>query len=183
MKKLLLFILPVFIIFTIAFLWFAPAKSFADVNPQGSCTVDPNCTITNNCNSGMTATKLPDQNGKCFSQGQCICTCPSFLPGVQGVSTGLGCIPYQPQELVSWVLWFLARVITGISLLLLLYGGIRYVLASGNPEGVEEAKSVITAGVTGLLLTIFSVLILRVIGIDVLGLPGFSWTGGGLVTP
>lgn len=53
-------------------------------------------------------------------------------------------------------------------------------MSSGNPEGIEEAKGVITAAISGLLLTLFSVLILRVIGIEILGLPQFSPSGGDL---
>ncbi len=59
-------------------------------------------------------------------------------------------------------------------------------MAGGEQPGVEEAKGIITAAISGLLLIIFSVLILKVIGVDILGIPAITVinnSGGGFNVP
>lgn len=65
----------------------------------------------------------------------------------------------------------------GIAMLLILISGFQRITSAGNPEKLHEAKELMTAAISGLLLIIFSVYILKFIGVDVFGtLPGF---GGG----
>jgi len=59
---------------------------------------------------------------------------------------------------------------SGIAFLLALWGGITIVLAGGNPEKINEGKEVITSAVSGLLFILFSVFLLRFIGVDILGI-------------
>jgi hypothetical protein len=59
----------------------------------------------------------------------------------------------------------------GVSFVVLIYGGIRLVSSQGDPKALQEARGIITAAIAGLLFAIFSVFLLRVIGISVLGLP------------
>lgn len=97
---------------------------------------------------------------------------PAF--GSKGINTALGCIPTKLESIVPWLLRALAGVAGGIALLLLFYGGLTYIMAGGEKTGVEEAKGIITAAVSGLLLIIFSILILRIIGINILGIPAIT---------
>lgn len=104
----------------------------------------------------------------------------------QGIQTGLGCVPTTIGGIFPWLLKLLVLVAGGIALLIIMYGGIMFITAGGDSKAIDEARSVITAGVSGLLLIVFSVLIFRVIGIDILGIPILSTTGapsGGINVP
>lgn len=63
----------------------------------------------------------------------------------------------------------------GVAFLLILYSGFQTMISAGNPEKLHEAKELMTAAISGLLLIIFSVFLLQIIGVNVFGtLPGFS---------
>lgn len=104
--------------------------------------------------------------------------------GANGINTALGCVPTKLEGVIPWLLRAIAGVAGGIALLLLFYGGLVYIMAGGEKTGVEEAKGIITAAISGLLLVIFSVLILRIIGINILGIPAIgNLPGGGINVP
>jgi hypothetical protein len=46
--------------------------------------------------------------------------------------------------------------------------------SQGDPEKVKEARESITAAVAGLLVIIFSIVLLQLITVDILHLPGFK---------
>jgi len=63
----------------------------------------------------------------------------------------------------------------GIAFLMILYGGFTIMMSAGNPEKLNSGKEIITSAISGLLLIVFSAVILRIIGIDILGgFPGFG---------
>ena len=76
-----------------------------------------------------------------------------FLRSLIGVGTGIG---------------------GGIAMLLILFSGFQRITSAGNPEKLHEAKELMTAAISGLLLIIFSVFLLRLIGVDILQIPGFG---------
>ena len=47
--------------------------------------------------------------------------------------------------------------------------------SAGNPEQLNAGRELVSAAVTGLLLVIFSLFLLRFIGVNVIGIPG--WAG------
>jgi hypothetical protein len=59
----------------------------------------------------------------------------------------------------------------GVAFLMMIYGSFRLVFSNGDPEAVQQGRQVIVAAVTGLIVVIFSVFILRLMGISILGLP------------
>ena len=61
-----------------------------------------------------------------------------------------------------------------VAFLLIVFGGFQIILSAGNPEKIKAGKEMITSAIAGLLLIIFSVFILRLIGYDILGIPGFG---------
>jgi hypothetical protein len=89
-----------------------------------------------------------------------------------GIWTGLGCVSFNPTGLVSNLLSIGIGLAGGFALLLLLYGSFLLATSAGNPDQVQKAQDVIGSAVTGLLFIVFSVVILRIIGVDILGIPG-----------
>lgn len=60
----------------------------------------------------------------------------------------------------------------GVALLLIIIGGLMFSLSRGDQEKVQKAKDMITSAIAGLMLIIFATLILKIIGVDIFGLPG-----------
>ncbi len=94
------------------------------------------------------------------------------IPGQ--VWTALGCLKTDLSGFVSTFFQVGLGVAGGIVLLLLVYGGFLFLTSAGNQETVQQAKEIITSAITGLILIIFAVLILRVILSDILKIPGFG---------
>ncbi|MFA5024746.1 MAG: hypothetical protein WC523_07410 [Patescibacteria group bacterium] len=61
-----------------------------------------------------------------------------------------------------------------VAFILIIAGAFQIILSAGSPDRVKAGKEMITSAIAGLLLIIFSVFILRLIGYDILQIPGFS---------
>lgn len=101
------------------------------------------------------------------------CDPQTGLAGTGGVPTAIGCVPTDITELITR----LFRVILGFSgaaaLLLMIAGAFRMITSAGNAESLKKGQEQFRDAIIGLLFTIFSVLLLKVIGVDILGLGGF----------
>ncbi len=97
-----------------------------------------------------------------------------FCPGTQNISTALGCIPTDPQAFANRFFPWAIGIAGGVAFLLVILGAFQYITASGNPEQMQKAQETIVSALTGLVVIIFSVVILRIIGVDILGLPGLQ---------
>ena len=87
--------------------------------------------------------------------------------------TAVGCIETNPSKFIGQILGIGIGIGGGIAFLLILFGGFQILMSAGNPEKLNAGKELITSAVTGLLIIIFSIFILRVIGVNIFGLPGF----------
>ena len=85
--------------------------------------------------------------------------------------TGIGCIPNDPAGFVNVVLSVAIGLAGGVAFLLLVYGGFRMVFSQGSPDAIQDAREIITSAIFGLIIVVFSVFILRLVGISILGLP------------
>ena len=104
-------------------------------------------------------------------------SCRTCLNEDKGVYTAIGCIPIGNMGgLIVAVLGFSAGIGGGITFLLIVYGGFIIMTSAGNPEKTQEGREIITNAIAGLLLIIFSAVILRIIGVDILKIPGFGGT-------
>lgn len=98
--------------------------------------------------------------------------CQSCFDG-GGAWTAIGCLGGEsPNDFVASLLKIGTGVGGGIAFLLILFSGFQRIMSAGNPEKLHEAKELMTAAISGLLLIIFSVFLLRLIGVDILQLPG-----------
>ena len=117
----------------------------------------------------------PDYWDKCIK-----CVTPKtddFPEGVYpngGAYTALGCIDVSPQGFISWLLQRIIGIAGGIAFLLILYGGFQILTSTGDPEKLTSGKDIVVSAIAGLLMIIFSVLLLRIIGVDILQIPGFG---------
>ena len=93
---------------------------------------------------------------------------------VPGIKTAIGCIPYDPGNLVKWLLGFGLSLAGGIAFLLMTWGACLYITSQGNPDQLQKAKETIVSAIAGLLFIIFAVFLLRLIGVDILKIPGFQ---------
>lgn len=60
----------------------------------------------------------------------------------------------------------------GIALVLIAVAGFNIMTAAGDPQKLNGGRELLTAAVSGLVLIIFSVFILRLIGVQILQIPG-----------
>jgi hypothetical protein len=88
--------------------------------------------------------------------------------------TAVGCITPTASGLISKFLPFSIGIAGGIALLLILFGALQMMMSAGNPERLNAGKELVSAAVTGLVFIIFSVFILRLVGVDILKIPGFG---------
>ena len=89
--------------------------------------------------------------------------------------TALGCITTSsPQEFIAWLLKSVIGIAGGIAFLLMLWGGFQIITSTGDPEKLNKGKEILTSAIIGLVVIIFSVFLLKLIGVDILQLPGFE---------
>jgi hypothetical protein len=102
------------------------------------------------------------------------------------VMTAVGTISTDPASFITSVFTIVLGLAGGIALILIILAGYRYMTSQGNPEAVKAANEQLTAAIVGLLFIIFSFVILRTIGVDILKIPSFpifSSGSGSSTTP
>lgn len=164
MKKLFLIVSTIFFI---SFLF--PIDSYAACSKLGeACHASALCCSPNTC----------DLTGHCIGGG----TTPSsdlWCPGFENIklNTAIGCIPVlsTKEAFLSFVLKWAVGIGGGIAFLLIVYAGFMIMTSAGNPERLKAGQELLTSAISGLILLIFSVVILKIIGVDILGLDSFGF--------
>jgi len=83
-----------------------------------------------------------------------------------GIYTALGCIDPTPTGIITGLIRIALGVMGGVALLQMIWVGILY--QQGNTEKIKGARTQLIATLTGVAVIVFSVLILRIIGVNVL---------------
>lgn len=96
--------------------------------------------------------------------------------GHGGMWTAIGCLPVGGLEvfLKDYLFVFGIGIAGGIAFLYFLYGTFLFLTSAGNAETVAQAKEIIVSALSGLLFIIFSILLLKIVGGDILRIPGFG---------
>lgn len=101
--------------------------------------------------------------------------------GGTGIKTAIGCIggvlsDKGPEEFLGNILKWAVGVGGGVAFLLILYASFMVMSSAGDPERLKAGQELLTSAISGLILLIFSIFILKFIGLDILGLGqlGFS---------
>ena len=89
--------------------------------------------------------------------------------------TAIGCIQPNIAIFIRQQLFGIGLGIAGtFALGCIMYAGFLLQTSTGDPEKVKKAQELMTSCITGLIIIIFSIVILRIIGVDILRLPGLS---------
>ena len=108
---------------------------------------------------------------KCFNSKE---TGGKYIYEDGGAWTAVGCVPTDPTELIKWAFPYLLGFGGLAAFLLIVFAGIQIMTSSGNPEKLKAGKELITSAVMGLIFIILSLFLLRVIGVDILHIPGLE---------
>lgn len=101
--------------------------------------------------------------------------CNSCHADQQHIWTAIGCLPTDFTSLIgNYIFSTGLKIAGGIAFLYFIYGTFVILTSAGNAEQLEEAKQIIISSLSGLLLIIFSIFLLKIIGVDILGLPDFK---------
>jgi hypothetical protein len=160
---------------------------------------DPNC--ASNCNTQCVfGNNLPGFTCKVESGPRatqtCACYPPSSQPGSGGTYnicqndksgqcqscvdahnawTAIGCITTSdPQAFVTWLLGAAIGLAGGLAILLIIFGGFLIILSTGDPQRLQTGKEILGSAIIGLIVIIFAVFLLRIIGVEILKIPGFE---------
>ncbi len=90
------------------------------------------------------------------------------------VDSAIGLLATLPAGFIGSLFAFILSFAGGVGVLLIMYAGYIFITSRDNKEQVQKARQIIVAVIIGLLVTIFSLVIFEVIGIDVLGIPNFT---------
>jgi hypothetical protein len=139
-------------------------------NAGQACCAGNVCNSGISCVSGSCGTAVIPANQKPATDVLCEGT---------GINTAIGCLDVlgsQEQFLGDLLRWGIG-IGGGIAFLLILYAGFMIMSSSGNPDRLKAGQELLTSAISGLILLIFSVFILKFIGIDILKLDQFGFGG------
>ncbi len=92
----------------------------------------------------------------------------------KAIWTGFGCFRTDVGGFIQDFIRIIVGAAGGIALMCIIYSAYLIQFSRGNPERLKKAREYLTSCIMGLLLIIFAVLILKIIGVDILRIPGFS---------
>lgn len=99
-----------------------------------------------------------------------LCDPVGGTPGT-GVDTAIGCLATgEPYVLIGQLLGWGTIVGGGVAFLMVIFAGLQIATASGDPKRIKAAQELMTSAIAGLMLIIFSIVLLNLIGIKVLNL-------------
>jgi hypothetical protein len=176
-------------IFAFLILFSASVKSYAacapDTSGVGQC---PRSLV--HCSLSDGSVQCCDQAGGGCSQlpGSVQQTAPpsgvTSGPGSErcsdGINTAIGCIPVLASDngvtFMGWLLRWAVGLGSGVAFILILYGGFLVMTSQGNPERVKAGQELITSAVSGIILLVLSIFLLKFIGVDILGLNAWGFS-------
>lgn len=146
-----------------------------------NCTIDmckkPGCADCWKCQPTYTPIPpMPNLKPLCDNiNPQFRTNCNACINKGNHIWTAVGCVPIDPSVfLKSYILTYGIGIAGGCAFLYFLYGSFLLLTSAGNAEQVGEGRQILTSAISGILLVIFSVLFLRIVGVDLLRIPGFG---------
>src|SRR3989344_1878504 len=165
--------------------------TLVDPNNYGACPYPGTPQGLSSCNTGCSQpinnfrcdnnSCVADPNGPYTSSTECEAQCA--LGGGGGASTNvalcddshidtaIGCIPFDSESnFIGFILSWAIGIGGGVAFIMMLFAGFQIMTSAGNPDRLRAGQELLTSAIAGLILLVFSVFILRVIGIDILGI-------------
>lgn len=132
---------------------------------------DPNCNcIASSSSSLVSLVKYCNNIVSAKEKTSCI----NCVTKEGGIWSGIGCVQANVKDFMQKTLLGWGVGLAGMfALLCIIYSSILMQTSQGNPERLKKAQELLTSCIMGLMLIIFSVFILRLIGVDILKIPGF----------
>ncbi len=97
-------------------------------------------------------------------------TTSPLCPGDSAINTAIGCIPFKSETgMASFFLKWGMGIGGGIATVLIVVASFMISTSQGDPTRLKAGKELVTSAVSGLVLLVFSAFILRLIGVDILG--------------
>lgn len=162
--------------------YYGPSGCTCDCVPSvGYC-----CNSNSDCSGGKVCLNVP---GGCTTQGyfgECITPPPTTpVPPAGAVeqwcdpstkkllNSAIGCIPIKADEntLMGWILQWAIGIGGGVAFLLIIYAGFMIMTSQGSPDRLQAGKELLTSALAGIILLIFSIFLLKLIGVEILKLP------------
>lgn len=140
-----------------------PCEDITDCGANSECVemasgkfCSPNAVTRQGTDACYNADNTLDENGQacinCYENG--------------GLWVAIGCVDPTPLGIITGLIRIAFGVMGGVALLQLIQAGVMY--QKGDQAGIEKAKGQVIATLSGIALLVFSVLALRIIGINVL---------------
>jgi len=87
------------------------------------------------------------------------------------LNTAIGCINFNDINALTrfFLQWFIG-IGGGVALVLIVLASYKIMTSQGDPRRLQGGQELFTSALAGLILLVFSVFLLRVLGVDVLGL-------------
>lgn len=130
------------------------------------------CPLTHTASCG--AVILPNENSArqvcCESAEACLRNLQILCANGE-IGTAIGCIP--TNRIIDQIAFFLkwaVGIAGGLAILLFLYSGYLMKTSTGDPKRLNGGKELFFSALSGLILLVLSVFILRIIGVNVLGI-------------
>lgn len=139
---------------------------------DGKCNGPEDCfsgicnTSTGECGKGVTTISCNIANSRENSKGEI--TKASYI-----CQTAIGPISADAEGFSRSILRLVMGIAGGILVLLIIINGYKLMTSQGDPEKLKDARDGIIAAIAGILLIIFSLSILQLITVDIIGIPGF----------
>ncbi len=166
------------------------ANETCQYNSRGACESDPSCDpagtsfnkVYNTSTSSCNCVQVSGTSGKYASIASCLaaaCTAPPASPTLstcgsennEGIPTAIGCVPITSiTKLAGFFLNWGLGIAGGVAFLMILFSGFLIMTSAGDPKRLQTGQELMTSAVSGVILLIFSIFVLRLIGVNILGL-------------
>lgn len=105
-----------------------------------------------------------------LAQGAMQGDCPE-----EHINTAVGCIPIgSTTGMAEFMLRWGIGIASGVFFILTIYAGFILMTSTGDPKRIQAGRELMTSAIGGMIFLVFSVFILRLVGVDILHIPGWG---------
>lgn len=105
-------------------------------------------------------------------------SCINCYKEKNGVWTAVGCIKSDSKSILNAAISIGLSLSGGVVFLLIVISGAIFSLSKGDSKRTNDAREMLTNAIIGLFFIVFSITILRFLGVTILQIPGFGSGGG-----